>query len=65
MHFQNTACIPKNVFDFLVSKEKYLEGVNLLGEKLFGRRYFKIREFVNILDKVFYFFSIMTYSYVA
>ena len=35
----------------LLSKEKYLEGVNLLGEKLFGRRYFKIREFVNILDK--------------
>jgi len=35
----------------LLSKEKYLEAVNLLGQKIFKKHYLKIKEFVNILDK--------------
>lgn len=35
----------------LLSKEKYIEGVNLLGHKIFKKSYLKIKEFVNILDK--------------
>ena len=35
----------------LLSKEKYLEAVNLLCQKLFNKHYLKIKEFVNILDK--------------
>ena len=35
----------------LLSKEKYLEAVNLFCQKIFKKHYLKIKEFVNILDK--------------
>lgn len=35
----------------LLSKEKYLEIVNILAKKIFNKYYFRVKEFVNILDK--------------
>ena len=35
----------------LLSKEKYLEVVNILGKKIFNKHYLKVKEFINILDK--------------
>ena len=35
----------------LLSKEKYLKVINILGEKIFKVHYSKVKEFANILDK--------------
>lgn len=35
----------------LLSKEKYLDVVNVLSQKIFNKHYLKIKEFINILDK--------------
>ena len=35
----------------LFSRAKFIEGVNLLGHKIFKKHYLKIKEFVNVLDK--------------